>query len=241
MLFRSPCLYRIHERPSPEKAATLISFIKDLGINAKFTADSVAPKDFRNVLTEIADKPYSKVVNKVMLRSMQKARYCNENVGHFGLASDCYCHFTSPIRRYPDLFVHRALKAVLHGGEKALNLYRGLAEGAGNDCSERERNADEAERDVDDLYKVVYMSERIGEIFEATVLGVTNFGVFCELDNTVEGLIPIEILPDDNYEFIADKFVLKGFKHTFKLGDRVKIRVDNCDFGRMRVMFSLAV
>ena len=85
------------------------------------------------------------------------------------------------------------------------------------------------------------MSERIGEIFEATVSGVTNFGVFCELDNTVEGLIPIEILPDDNYEFIADKFVLKGFKHTFKLGDRVKIRVDNCDFGRMRVMFSLAV
>lgn len=237
----SPCLYRIHERPSPEKAATLISFIKDLGINAKFTADSVAPKDLRNVLTEIADKPYSQVVNKVMLRSMQKARYCNENVGHFGLASDCYCHFTSPIRRYPDLFVHRALKAVLHGGEKALNLYRGLAEGAGNDCSERERNADEAERDVDDLYKVVYMSERLGEIFEATVSGVTNFGVFCELDNTVEGLIPIEILPDDNYEFIAEKFVLKGFKHTFKLGDRVKIRVDNCDFGRMRVMFSLAV
>ena len=237
----SPCLYRIHERPSPEKAATLISFIKDLGINAKFTADSVAPKDFRNVLTEIADKPYSQVVNKVMLRSMQKARYCNENVGHFGLASDCYCHFTSPIRRYPDLFVHRALKAVLHGGEKALNLYRSLAEGAGNDCSERERNADEAERDVDDLYKLVYMSERIGEIFEATVSGVTNFGVFCELDNTVEGLIPIEILPDDNYEFIAEKFVLKGFKHTFKLGDRVKIRVDNCDFGRMRVMFSLAV
>ena len=172
-----------------------------------------------------------------MLRSMQKARYCEENLGHFGLASDCYCHFTSPIRRYPDLFVHRTLKCIFHS--ESYKRYAEIAQEYGIECSEKERIADLAERDVDDLYKTVYMYDRIGEIYEATVSGVTNFGVFCELDNTVEGLIPVETLPDDSYEFIAEKFLLKGKRNAFRLGDRLKIRVDNADFGRMRVIFSL--
>lgn len=235
----APCLYRVHETPVPEKAQTLASFLRDLGINAKLDSENVKPADFRDILNRVADRPFAAVVNKVMLRSMQKARYCEKNLGHFGLASACYCHFTSPIRRYPDLFVHRAVKAVLQGNSNKLQTYAEISAQTGIDCSERERIADEAERAVDDLYKVVYMSEHIGETFDATVSGVTNFGVFCELDNTIEGLIPIETLPRDKYEFIAEKFMLKGGKNCYKLGDRLKIRVDNCDFGRMRVMFSL--
>ncbi len=233
------CLYRVHESPSSEKASTLISFLKDLGVNVRCDAAAVTPKDFRNILKTVEDKPYASVVNKVMLRSMQKARYAENNLGHFGLASGCYCHFTSPIRRYPDLFVHRSLKSILHGDTKLMPVYVKNAQAAGIDCSERERIADEAERDVDDLYKTVYMSDRIGEIYDATVSGVTNFGVFCELENTIEGLIPIDVLPDDDYEFFAEKFLLKGRKSTFRLGDKLKVRVDGCDFGRMRVLFGL--
>ncbi len=233
-----PCLYRIHEVPSREKVETLVSFLKDLGINARLDADGTEPADFQRILKAAEDKPYWSVINKVMLRCMQKARYSEENRGHFGLASSCYCHFTSPIRRYPDLFVHRALKEVLRGGNGL--KFKDSAKQAGIDCSERERCADEAEREVDDLYKLAYMEERIGEIYDATVSGVTNFGVFCELENTVEGLIPTEYLPEDDYEFYGEKFLLKGRKNSFRLGDKLKIRVDGCDFGRMRVTFSIA-
>ena len=235
----APCLFRIHEPPAPEKVEMLAAFLKDLGIRCALNSDNVTPKSFQDILKAVQDKPFSSVVNKVMLRSMQKARYSNINTGHFGLASSAYCHFTSPIRRYPDLFVHRSVKALLHGDNKALHKYSLYAKFAGDECSARERIADEAERSVDDLYKLVYMSDRIGEIFDATVSGVTNFGVFCELDNSIEGLIDIDTLPDDYYEFIPEKFLLKGRKHAFRLGDKIKIRVDGCDFGRMRVMFSL--
>lgn len=234
-----PCLYRVHEVPSPEKIETLTGFLKDLGINAKLNADDVTPKDFQKILYSAQDKPFYSVINKVMLRCMQKARYAEVNLKHFGLASECYCHFTSPIRRYPDLFVHRALKEALHGGSH-LTAFAECVKQAGIDCSERERIADEAEREVDDLYKLVYMDDKIGEEFEATVSGVTNFGVFCELDNTIEGLIPTEALPPDDYEFFAKRFLLKGRRNSFRLGDKIKIRVDGCDFGKMRVIFSIA-
>ncbi len=235
---QAPCLYRIHEKPSPEKAEALTSFLKDLGLNTN-CGQEVTSRDFQRILKSAEGKPYYSVVNKVMLRCMQKARYSEQNLGHFGLASTCYCHFTSPIRRYPDLFVHRSLKAVMEKNAKALALYAKIAPEAGLELSERERIADETERDVDDLYKLVYMSDRIGEIQDAVISGVTEFGIFCELKNTVEGLVPLEVLPDDNYEFIAEKFTLKGSKHCYRLGDNIKICVDGCDFGRMRVMFSL--
>ncbi len=236
---KAPCLFRIHEIPSPEKGEMLALFLKDLGIRCRFDTENISPTDYQNVLKEVQNKPFAGVVNKVMLRSMQKARYYDVNVGHFGLASSAYCHFTSPIRRYPDLFVHRSVKAVLHGDVKALRKYATLIKFAGTECSERERNADEAERSVDDLYKVVYMSDRIGEVYDATISGVTNFGIFCELENSIEGLVDFDTLPDDYYEFYAEKFLLKGKQHSFKLGDKLKIRVDSCDFGRMRVIFSL--
>ena len=231
----SPCLYRIHESPSPEKAGAFFSFLKDLGIKPHGTANDLEPKDFQSVLNACADKPFYSIVNKVMLRSMQKARYCEENLGHFGLASRCYCHFTSPIRRYPDLFVHRSLKEVLRGGN-ANKLYAKHAKSAGADCSARERIADECERKVDELYKLAYMSERLGEDFDATISGVTSFGVFCELDNTVEGMIPIEDLPKDEYVFYEEKYLLKGNRRSFRLGDKVRVTVADCDLGRLRVI-----
>lgn len=237
-----PCLYRIHEKPSPEKTADLFAFLRDLGINAKGDCNNPEPKDFRKILTDSADKPYYSVINKIMLRSMQKARYCGDNLKHFGLASDCYCHFTSPIRRYPDLFVHRALKCELHGeGDKARSLYAPLLEEAGKDCSEKERIADQAERDVDDLYKLAYMSERLGEEFDGVISGVTPHAVYCELENTVEGVIPLEDLPADNYEYLEGKFILKGARHRFRIGDSLRVQIAACDLGKMKVIMRVCL
>lgn len=236
----TPCLYRIHEQPSLEKAGTFFSFLRDLGVKAHGNPDCLLPMDFQSVLKSTEDKPFYSVINKVMLRSMQKARYCEENRGHFGLASECYCHFTSPIRRYPDLFVHRVLTQVLNGnGAGAKKLYGKTVHDAGIDCSARERVADECERKVDDLYKLAYMSERLGEEFDAVISGVTGFGIFCELENTIEGLVPIEDLPADQYEYFEEKFLLKGAKHSYRLGQKVKIKVVDCDLGRLRVLFKL--
>lgn len=235
---KAPFLYRVHEQPSPEKASTFFSFLRDLGITPMGNVQDLQPSDFQKILKEVEDKPYSPVVNRVMLRSMQKARYCEDNLGHFGLASQCYCHFTSPIRRYPDLFVHRVLKKLLAGDDAgAKKTYGPIAHEAGIDTSECERRADMAERDVDDLYKVVYMQDKIGEEFDAVISGVTNFAVFAELPNTIEGIMRIETLPQDSYAFIEEKFLLKGIKHSFKIGDPIRIKVAGCDYGNMRVEF----
>ncbi len=236
-----PCLYRIHEPPAPEKAEGLLSFLKDLGINHRLDTENVQPADFSAILEQTRDKPAYAVINKVMLRSMQKARYSEKNSGHFGLASERYCHFTSPIRRYPDLFVHRSLKAALRGNpQKAQSVYGAIAKDAAICASECERNADEAERSVDDLYKCAYMDGRIGEIYDGIISGVTSFGIFVQLKNTIEGVIRIENLPDDYYMFYEDKLLLKGNSHSFKIGEPLKIRVDACDFASRRVIFGLA-
>lgn len=236
----APFMFRVHEAPAPEKIASFLSFLSDLGISGKVSEDEPKPKQFQAILKSVAGKPCEGAVNKVMLRTMQKARYFERNLGHFGIASGCYCHFTSPIRRYPDLFIHRIIKGMLHGELDLMReKYAPVAAEEAAHCSLCERNADGAERDVDSLYKVVYMSDRIGEEYEATVSGVTAFGVFAELDNTVEGLIRLEKLPGGSYEYLEDKFVLKG-ERTFRLGDRIKIRVDGCDWGNMRPEFSLA-
>ena len=235
---KAPFLYRVHEQPSPEKASTFFSFLRDLGITPTGDVHNLQPTDFQKILKGVDGLPYSPVVNRVMLRSMQKARYCEDNLGHFGLASQCYCHFTSPIRRYPDLFVHRVLKKLLAGDDAgAKRAYGPIAHEAGIDTSECERRADMAERDVDDLYKVVYMQDKIGEEFDAVISGVTNFAVFAELPNTIEGIMRIESLPKDNYAFIEEKLLLKGIRHSFKMGDSIRIRVAGCDYGNMRVEF----
>lgn len=236
---RAACLYRIHENPSEEKAANFFAFLRDLGLNAKGDCGDLKPKDYQNILKSAENKPFYTVVNKVMLRSMQKARYSEENKGHFGLASVCYCHFTSPIRRYPDLFVHRVLKSILEGKRDKAEKFKEIAPENGKHCSDRERVADEAERKVDDLYKLAYMSERLGEEYFATISGVTSHGIYCELDNSIEGLVPFEDLPPDNYEVFPEKFLIKGGRHCFRLGDKIKIIVADYDLGRMKIIFGL--
>ena len=177
---------------------------------------------------------------RVMLRSMSKARYSEENIGHFGLASACYCHFTSPIRRYPDLLIHRIIKLVLEGKAEEAERFSSFVPSAAINCSETERRADEAERAVDELYKVWYMRGHIGEQYDAIVSGVTAFAVFAELKNTVEGRIRIENLPADNYVFVEQKYLLKGERRSFKIGDPIRITVAACDIGARKCEFLLA-
>ena len=183
--------------------------------------------------------PIYSVLNRVMLRSMQKARYSPENVGHFGLASGCYCHFTSPIRRYPDLCIHRIIKEVINGQyAHAVERYSDFVEQAAKQSSERERRAADAERDVDDLYMTMYMSERIGEEYDAVISGVTAFGLFAELPNTIEGFIPIESLFGE-FTHDPDRFTLIGTDRRYTIGEEIRVRVIDVDFYRRRTEFRL--
>ncbi len=235
----SPFVYRIHEKPSEEKAATFQAFAKTLGLAARFSPEDVKPYDYQRLLKSAEGLPTYSVLNRVMLRSMQKAKYSPENLGHFGLASKCYCHFTSPIRRYPDLCIHRIVKEVIKGGyPEAIEKYGGFVERAAEQSSLQERRATEAEREVDDLYTTMYMSERLGEEYEAVISGVTGFGLFAELPNTVEGFIPIETLYGE-YEFKPDAFLLKGRKESYAIGERVRVEVVDVDFERRRTEFRL--
>ena len=235
----APFIYRIHEKPTEEKATTFRAFAQTLGLTARFDATDVKPYDYQNLLNNAQDLPAFSVLNRIMLRSMQKARYSPENVGHFGLASDCYCHFTSPIRRYPDLCIHRIIKSVLHGEyENVRQRFSGFVERASAQSSDKERIATDAERDVDDLYKTMYMSERIGKKYEAVISGVTSFGIFAELANTVEGFIPIESLYGE-YKFDKDRFRLIGGKESYTIGERLLVKVLDVDFYRRQTLFGL--
>ena len=235
----APFVYRIHEKPNEEKATTFRAFAQGLGLTARFNAEDVKPYDYQKLLKSAEGMPVYSVLNRIMLRSMSKARYSPENVGHFGLASDCYCHFTSPIRRYPDLCIHRIIKDVLNGNyAEVCETYGAFVEEASQKSSDRERNATEAEREVDALYTTMYMSERIGEEYVAIVSGVTTRGIFAELPNTIEGFIPIETLVG-SYEYIPERFLLKGTKQSFAIGEQLKVKVTDVDFARRRTLFSL--
>ena len=235
----APFVYRVHEKPNEEKAQSFRDFAQGLGLKAKFSVTDVHPYDYQNLLKSAEDLPVYSVLNRVMLRSMQKARYSPENVGHFGLASECYCHFTSPIRRYPDLCIHRIIKEVLNGRyAQACETFGGFVEEAADKSSDRERNAAEAEREVDALYTTMYMSERLGEECVAIVSGVTSHGLFAELPNTIEGFIPIESIPG-SYECIPERFLLKGTKQSFTIGEQLLVKVVDVDFYRRRTVFAL--
>ncbi len=235
----APFVYRIHEKPSEEKARAFQTFAKTLGLAARFHPDDVHPYDYQRLLKSAEGLPAYSVINRVMLRSMQKAKYSPENLGHFGLASQCYCHFTSPIRRYPDLCIHRIIKEVINGGyARAMELYGGFVEYAAERSSAQERRATDAEREVDDLYTAMYMSERIGEEYDAVISGVTSFGIFAELSNTVEGFIPVETLFGE-YEFDPDRFLLKGRRDSYTIGERIRVEVVDVDFERRRTEFRL--
>lgn len=233
----APCLYRVHEPPAPEKAESLKAFARLLGFTPKWNDEEVFPADYAALLNEARGGAKEQVLAKVTLRSMQKARYCEKNLKHFALVSGCYCHFTSPIRRYPDLFVHRALKAVLSANETATERLKEFAAEAAKKTSDTERNADDAERAVDDLYAAAYMADYIGQEFDGVISGVTERGFFAELKNGIEGFVPLDSLYG-YYIFLPDTFELKGGGKSYALGNNVRVKVTDVDFYTRRITFA---
>lgn len=237
-----PFVYRIHEDPDSEKLEKFNDFVHNLGYIVRWSAE-VHPKQLQEVIEKVKGKKEETVVSTLLLRSLKQARYSPECSGHFGLAARYYCHFTSPIRRYPDLMIHRVIKAYLNGrlDDKSYKKLVGTVDYAAVQSSEMERVAQEAEREVDDLKKAQYMAERIGEEYDGIVSSVTSFGMFVELQNTVEGLIHISALTDDYYVYDEKFLSLIGerTKKIYKLGDEVRIRVDRVNLDSHEIYFQL--
>lgn len=226
-----PCVYRIHENPDPEKIQTFVLFAHNLGLNTSMLrAKTLHPTALRKVLAEAKEKGLDGIVSKILLRCMMKARYSSGCSGHFGLAIEKYCHFTSPIRRYPDLATHRIIKKVLKGeiNQNNIGKYTAFATKAAIKSSENEIKAQMAERDIDDLYKSVYMMNYIGETFKGVITSVTAFGFFVELENTCEGLVPVSSL-DGYYDFDDSSFTLSNGKEVFSLGMEVEVVIEDVD------------
>lgn len=231
-----PFVYRVHETPAHEKIETLNKFISTFGYVIKGDLESVHPKALQGIIEQIHGKTEEKAISTIMLRSLKQARYSPECVGHFGLAAQYYSHFTSPIRRYPDLQIHRIIKEFLNCkiSQKRQDQLAQIVDYASTQSSEREREAELAERDVKDIYKARYMEDRVGEEFVGIVSSVTSFGMFIELDNTVEGLVRLADMNDDYYIFDENTFTILGerTKKMYRIGDVVKIKVEkvNVDF-----------
>ncbi|MBQ8426844.1 MAG: ribonuclease R, partial [Clostridia bacterium] len=236
-----PFIYRVHEKPSEEKLKNFYDFLKGLGINVSGKKGDIHPKDFQAILEKAENTPTFTLINRVMLRSMQKAKYSPIDLGHFGLSLKHYCHFTSPIRRYPDLVVHRIIKDFLIGKTDLEKKYGEFVFEASKQSSERERNATDAERAVDDYYKMLYISGYVGEEFDGIVSGVMPFGVFVELNNCIEGLIKIETIKSKGKRFVHDpkSYTLSDGKTTFKLGQKLKIKVVGVNISERRAEFVL--
>lgn len=221
-----PFVYRIHEKPSNDRVENFYDFLNGLGLNFKRKKDDIYSKDFQTILKKYKDTSYFTLINRAMLRSMQKAKYSEECKGHFGLSEKYYCHFTSPIRRYPDLAVHRIIKDFIKNGSYGIEeKYRNFVIATSIQSSEREKIASDAERAVDDYYKLLYISNYVGCEFFGTISGVTNFGLFVETDNGVEGLVKIETLKGKKYDYNSRIYSLSNGKESYKLGERVKIKV----------------
>ncbi len=237
-----PFVYRIHENPNEEKLAKFKEFVYNLGYTVQWT-EEIRPKSFQDVLEKVKGKNEETVVSTLLLRSMMQARYAPECTGHFGLAAEYYCHFTSPIRRYPDLQIHRIIKEFLHGevDEKRINKLKNIVGYAAKQSSEMERKAQDAEREVDDLKKAEYMEDKIGEEFDGVISSVTTFGLFVELANTIEGLVHITDLDDDYYIFNEAHLSLMGerTKKIYKLGEKVKVECINVDIANREVFFKI--
>lgn len=237
-----PFVYRIHEEPDSEKLSHFYEFIHNLGYTVRFTKE-VHPQTLQGILEKIKGKKEETVVSTLLLRSMMQARYSPEPLGHFGLAARYYSHFTSPIRRYPDLMIHRIIKEYISGKmtEERMKALVSIVDYASKQSSETERHAQEAEREVDDLKKAEYMSERIGEVYEGIISSVTGFGFFVELPNTVEGLVHISSLDDDYYVFDDRHLSLIGerTKKIYRLGDEVRIKVSKVDIDNREIFFDI--
>ena len=236
-------LYRIHERPDPERVLEFCELVASFGYRVPGNLQEIRPEDFQLILRQIEGKPEEKLVSYLLLRTMRLARYHEENLGHFGLATDMYAHFTSPIRRYPDLVVHRALRALRTGedAEREAWLKEALPE-MGRHLSEMERRASEAERELVEWKKVRFMADKLGDVFAGYVTGVQAFGLFVELEEIyVQGLVHVSSMTDDYYLFNEKAHVLKGenTKKTYRLGDKVEVQVVRVDLERRQIDFAL--
>ncbi|EPM7406792.1 ribonuclease R [Enterococcus hirae] len=237
-----PFIYRIHEQPKEEKMQRFFDFASALGIVIRGTKGTITPKDLQKVIENVEDKPESAVINTMLLRSMQQARYSEDNFGHYGLAAEYYTHFTSPIRRYPDLIVHRLIRSYGQDPSEANQTYweNELPEIAEH-SSKMERRAVEAEREVDAMKKAEYMMDKVGEEFEGIISSVVKFGLFIELPNTIEGLIHINELKQDYFHFIENHLALVGERTglTFKIGQKVRVKVIKADPEERAIDFEL--
>ena len=235
-----PFVYRIHEDPDAEKLDRFREFVHNLGYSANW-GQEIHPSMLQSVLELVKGKKEETVISTLLLRSMMQARYQPECTGHFGLAARYYCHFTSPIRRYPDLQIHRIIKEYLHGkiDEKRVQKLTTIVDEASKQSSDMERVAQEAEREVDDLKKAEFMVDKIGEEFEGIISSVTSFGVFVELPNTIEGLVHITDLDDDYYVYDENNLCLRGerTKKVYRLGDSVKVKCTKVDIENREVFF----
>ena len=238
-----PFVYRIHETPSAEKMEDLNKFIATFGYHIKGDLEDVHPKEIQSLVEKIKGTKEEESISTIALRSMKQAKYSPQCIGHFGLAAKYYCHFTSPIRRYPDLQIHRIIKEQLNNklNNKRQEQLSHIVEYASTQSSERERAAELAERDVHDFYKACYMADKVGQEFDGVVSSVTSFGMFVELENTVEGLIRLANMRDDYYIYNQETYTIMGERShkTFKIGDTVRIKVDNVNVDFREIDFVL--
>ena len=228
-----PFVYRSHENPDPEKMQKLAVFIRNFGYGMKTMRDEVHPKEVQKLLTRIEGSPEETMIARLTLRSMKQAKYTTECIGHFGLAAKYYCHFTSPIRRYPDLQIHRIIKDVLRGRmtPEKMEHYEAILPGVAEQSSKTERAAEETEREVEKLKKAEYMQARIGAVYEGVISGISSYGFYVELPNTVEGMVHVSNLIDDHYYYREDSYDMVGMRtgKEYTLGQKIRIRVLSAD------------
>ena len=235
-----PFVYRVHEKPEEAKLISFNNFVA--GLNLHLSLKDLSSKSMQEFLGKLEGLEVKEVVNKVLLRCMQKAKYSPTCLGHFGLAAKNYCHFTSPIRRYPDLTIHRIIKQWLHGelNSNAIKELKSFVLESSTKSSEREVLAEKAERDVDDYYKARYMQKHIGKTYSGVISSVTNFGLFVELDNTVEGFISLESLKGNNYLFNPDLLKISNGNYSYQIGDKINIIVSSVILDERKVNFEIA-
>ena len=228
-----PFMYRSHQEPDEDKLEKMEQFLRGFGYYLRKKDGEIHPRELQKVLQKAEETDEERIITRMVLRSMMQARYTAENGGHFGLAAKYYCHFTSPIRRYPDLEIHRMIKKMLHGelDEKASTYYRRKMPDWAKHCSKQERIAEDAERDTDALKKVEFMEDKVGQIYEGIISGVTNWGIYVELPNTIEGMVALSQMDDDYYEFDEKKMLVFGkrTKKSYRLGDKVVVSVAKVD------------
>lgn len=228
-----PFMYRSHQEPDEDKLEKMEQFLRGFGYYLRKKDGEIHPRELQKVLQKAEETDEERIISRMVLRSMMQARYTAENGGHFGLAAKYYCHFTSPIRRYPDLEIHRMIKKMLHGelDEKASAYYRRKMPDWAKHCSKQERVAEDAERDTDALKKVEFMEDKVGQIYEGIISGVTNWGIYVELPNTIEGMVALSQMDDDYYEFDEKKMLVFGkrTKKSYRLGDKVVVSVAKVD------------